>query len=181
MTRAFTGLAALVPHKLRTMLVKRFSRFVVAAAAALGANQITLTICLGVLRVGALQAALTAWIVSAGVSYLVSRWAWERKGRPQVFKETLPFWLVSIGAGAVLASVTKLANYQAIAMHLSVSRRVLFDDAANFLANCFTFITRFLIFHYILFRERRPEAAPAGVAGPGGEPPLVTTGVKADE
>ena len=36
------------------------------------------------------------------------------------------------------------------------TQRVLFIDAAFFLANCVTFLTRFFVFHYILFAERNP-------------------------
>ena len=183
MTRELPGFAGAVQRRLRTTVAKRFSRFTVAAAAALGTNQITLTICLGPLRWTAGRSAITAWAAAAAVSYLVSRWAWERKGRPNVLKETLPFWMVSIGAAIVLTTATKFANQQAISMGLGHTRQVLFDDAANLLANCVTFLTRFVIFHYVLFADRKKvrnttALAPASSLGEpcGPVSPSVPTG-----
>ena len=45
-------------------------------------------------------------------------------------------------------------------------------NGAYFLANCLTFVARFVIFHYVLFA--RPKAAPAGRPGQEelSEPPV---------
>ncbi len=88
------------------------------------------------------------------MSYVLSRWAWERKGKPNLLRETLPFWVVSVGTAIVLTLTTKWANQQALAMDMGHVQRVLFADLAYFLANCVTFLTRFVIFHYVLFKDR---------------------------
>jgi putative flippase GtrA len=187
MTRQSPRIVTAVRNKLRSTVGKRFSRFAVAAVAAVAASQITLTVCLGVLDLTAGKSALAAWVAGAGTSYMVSRWAWERKGRPDLLKETLPFWLVAIGAAIVLTTVTKFANQWAISMGLTGAQQVLFVDAAFFLANCFTFVTRFVIFHYVLFTDRGLAPPPSGVsaaatpvAGPaestGFEEPLAASG-----
>lgn len=176
MTDHLPGIVATVRSKLRTTIGKRFSRFAVAAAFALVASQTTLAVCLGLARWTAGRSALAAWVAGAGTSYLVSRWAWERKGRPHLLKETLPFWAIAVGTAIVLTATTKFANHRAIAMGLSHSQQVIFDGAAFFIANCVTFITRFLIFHYVLFADRgsRPVPAAAAVAVPAsaGSPPV---------
>lgn len=169
-------------RKARPVVGKRFRRFVLAAAAAFTASQVTLTICLGPLRWTAGASALIAWLMGAATSYLVSRWAWERKGRPQLLRETLPFWIVALGTAVVLTLATKYANQQAFSMGLSHGQRVLFADGAYFVANIGTFLSRFLIFHYVLFADRKPRRAarpgPAGEAlltGPDGYPHLEAT------
>lgn len=154
MTFGPSRISAAVKSRLQTSVGKRFSRFILVAVAAVIASQLTLTICLGPLGVTAGKSAIAAWFVGAAVSYVLSRWAWERKGKPNLLKETLPFGVVAIGTAIVLTLTTKWANQQAISMNLSHAQRVLFVDAAYFLANCVTFLTRFLIFHYILFRDR---------------------------
>ena len=166
MTHRVASIVAAANSRLRTTAGKRFRRFVVAAVAALVASQTTLAACLGALHWSAGRSALTAWVAGAGTSYLVSRWAWERRGIPHPLKETIPFWLVAIGAAIVLTTTTKFANQRALAMGLSGTQRVMFDGAAYFVANCVTFVTRFLIFHYVLFADRRPHAAlPARAPG----------------
>jgi putative flippase GtrA len=156
--------ARTVQRKFRGTTGKRFSRFMVAAVGAVMASQLTLTICLGALHWTAGRSALTAWIAGATVSYLASRWARERRGRPQFLRETLPFWMVAVGTAIVLTAVTKFANQYAISMGLSHVQRVVFLDGCFFFANFATFLTRFMIFHYLLFSERtsRPRSVAQG-------------------
>lgn len=143
-----------VNDRLRSATGKRFRRFVLAAVVAVLSSQITLTLCLGIFHLAAYKAGFVAWFAGAAASYIMSRWAWERKGRPHLLRETLPFWLIAVGVAIVLTSTTKFANDLALSMGLAHARRVLFVDAAFFLMNCVTFLSRFFIFHYILFVER---------------------------
>jgi putative flippase GtrA len=154
MTLGSTRIGAAIERKLHTSVGKRFSRFILVAAGAVIASQATLAICLGPIGWTAGRSALTAWLIGAAVSYVLSRWAWERKGKPNLLKETLPFWIVAVGTAIVLTATTKWANQRALAMGLPDNERLMFTAAAYFLANCVTFLTRFLIFHYILFRDR---------------------------
>jgi putative flippase GtrA len=154
MTFGSSRIGAAVRRRLQTSVGKRFSRFILVAAGAVIASQATLTICLGPVGWTAGRSAVAAWLAGAAVSYVLSRWAWERKGKPSLLKETVPFWIVAVGTAVVLTLTTKWANHQAISMNLSHVERVLFADLAYFLANCVTFVTRFLIFHYVLFKDR---------------------------
>jgi putative flippase GtrA len=154
MTLGSTRIGAAIRHKLQTSVGKRFSRFILVATAAVIASQITLAVCLGVVGLTAGKAALAAWLAGAAVSYVLSRWAWERKGKPNLLKETLPFWIVAVGTAVVLTLATKWANQEAISMDLPKGQRLLFVASAYFVANCVTFLTRFVIFHYVLFKDR---------------------------
>ena len=176
MTLGSTRIGAAVERRLQTPVGKRFSRFILVAAGAVIASQVTLAICLGPIGWTAGRSALTAWLAGAAVSYVLSRWAWERKGRPNLLKETLPFWIVAVGTAIVLTLTTKWANQRAIAMDMSHAERVLFVGAAYFLANCVTFLTRFLIFHYILFRDRGSKVSELVSELPASERPGATSG-----
>jgi putative flippase GtrA len=175
MTFGPSRISAAVRRRLQTTLGKRFSRFVVVAACAVVASQVTLTIFLGPVGWTAGKSAIAAWVVGAAVSYVMSRWAWERKGKPNLLKETLPFWIVAIGTAVVLTLTTKWANEQAIDMGLSHAQRVLFADAAYFVANCVTFLTRFLIFHYVLFKDRGSKVSELVSELPASELPGATS------
>jgi putative flippase GtrA len=171
MTLGSTRIGAAIQRRLHTSVGKRFSRFILVAAAAVIASQVTLAVCLGPVGWTAGRSALTAWLAGAAVSYVLSRWAWERKGRPNLLKETLPFWIVSVGTAIVLTLTTKWANQQAISMGLSHAERVAFAGAAYFAANCVTFLTRFLIFHYILFKDRGAKVSELVAELPASEMP----------
>ena len=153
-------------EKLRSNVVKRFVRFAPAAVCAVAATQITYIICIGPANLTAGISGALGWFAGASVSYVISRWAWERKGRPSALKETLPFVAVSICAGIILTLASKFGNSVAadMGLHHGVGK-VLVADAFYFAANCLTFALRFLIFHFVLFRDRSAGEALAVVEG----------------
>jgi putative flippase GtrA len=153
-------------RRLRTPAGKRFARFVPVALAAVIVSQVVLVLLNGPGHVSAGAAGIIASMIAAGVSYVLSRWAWERKGKPDWLRETLPFWAVSIGVWLILGLTTHLASVWATSMDLHHWRRILVVNGAYFLVNCVTFVTRFLIFHYLLFADRSAKA-PATPATPG--------------
>jgi putative flippase GtrA len=166
---AWRMLPAPLRRRLNKSTARRFIRFLPAAAGAVCASQIIYIICIGPAGVGAGLSAVAGWVAGAAVSYVISRWAWERKGRPDLLRETLPFWAVSIGAGIVLVLASKLGAQVAHSMGAHGVTRVLIDDGFYFTANCATFLARFMIFHYVLFVDRGSAAAadPASAAVPG--------------
>ena len=153
-------------EKLRSNVVKRFVRFAPAAVCAVAATQITYIICIGPANLTAGISGALGWFAGAAVSYVISRWAWERKGRPSVLKETIPFAIVSICAGIILTLASKFGNHVAASMGLHHgAAQVIVADAFYFAANCLTFALRFLIFHFVLFRDRSAGEALAVVEG----------------
>lgn len=165
MTFASTRVYAALKRKLQTAVGRRFSRFASVAVASLAATQIALTLLVGVAHVTAGTAGVAASVIGAAVSYVLSRWAWERKGRPSVLRETIPFWAVSAAAWCVLGLASHFSSVWATSMGLPHWQRVGFIDAGYFVANTFTFLSRFLIFHYLLFADR--GSAAAAVPAPG--------------
>src|SRR5271155_2160824 len=138
-------------RKARSTLGIRFGRFAVAAIAAFVTTEVVLTICAGPLDLSATWASLIAWFSGALVSYILSRWAWKRKGRPSLLKETLPFWVVSAMVIVILTLATKFAYHSASWLNLQGAERVLYVDLVYGVANLGTFFLRFLFFHYVLF------------------------------
>jgi putative flippase GtrA len=170
MALAQNRIIAPVWAKLRTKVGVRFTRFVGVAIAALATSEILLSICNGVFHMTATPAALISTFSGAAVSYVLSRWAWERKGRPDVLRETLPFWVISAVVWVILLLATKLGYHMATWLGLHGWKHVLVVDVVYFLANIVTFLVRFVIFHYILFTDRT-TAARAAATGPDAVPP----------
>jgi putative flippase GtrA len=138
-----------ITRKARSKLGIRFGRFAVAA------------ICAGPLNLSSTWATLVAWFSGALVSYILSRWAWKRKGRPSLLKETLPFWVVSAMVVAILTLANKFGYHSAGWWHLHGAERVLYLDAVYGVANLGTFALRFLFFHYVLFAGSAGRPGPA--------------------
>ena len=177
-SRLFTTLR----RRIRGTLGTRFARFTGAAAAALTATEVALTISNGVFHLTATPAALLSWFAGAVVSYVLSRWAWNRTGRPDVLRETIPFWAISLAVIAVLTLANKFGYRSAAWLHLAGAGHVLWVDLVWLVANFGTFLLRFAIFHRVLFTDRsaarrqpaagrcRGRAPPAEARGPAGPP-----------
>ncbi len=169
MALAQNGLVAAVWDKLRTKVGVRFTRFAGVALASLATAEIALTLCNGVFHMTATPAALISTFAGAFVSYVLSRWAWERKGKPDILRETLPFWVISAMVWVVLWLATKLGYHMASWLGLHGFKHVLLVDLVYLVANFVTFVLRFVIFHYVLFAEPA-TAARAAATGPDAIP-----------
>ncbi len=151
--RAHRMVRAVYAYGVRTV-GRRFTRFAFGSAMALAASEITLITCLGAGKLWPTVSATVAWFAGAVTSYVLSRWAWERRGRPHLLKETLPFWLIAAGTIVFLSLATSLAHHLALSMGMRPIPRLAFVGAAYLVANAVTFLSRFAIFHYVLFADR---------------------------
>ncbi len=152
-------LPAGLANRLRTRVGKQFFRFALVAAASLAASEAALFVFTQLVHLTYGASGVCSAMVGAIVSYFLSRWAWQRKGMPSVLRETVPFWLVSVGAWLVLGLATKLGHYIAKSVGAHGFKDYIIVGGVYFAANCLTFVLRFLVFHYVLFADR-------GKAGP---------------
>jgi putative flippase GtrA len=149
-------------RKVRTTLGIRFGRFAVAAISAFATSEIVYVFCAGPLALSSTEATLVGWFSGVVVSYVLSRWAWERKGRPNLLRETVPFCVVSAIVIVVLELADKYLGYHpAVWWHLHGTERALYLAAVYGVANLFTFLLRFLFFHYVLFAGSAARPGPA--------------------
>jgi putative flippase GtrA len=155
-------LPASVARWLDTEAGRRFSRFILVALAAVITSQVVLGLLTGPVNLDAGLSGVIAAMVAALVSYLLSRWAWERKGKPDLLRETLPFWAVSLAVWGILGLTSHYAGVWAASMGYTHLKKHLVVQGAYFLMNCITFVARFLIFHYVLF-ARRDRSTPQPV------------------
>ena len=135
---------------------RRLLRFAPAAVLALAATQITYFLCASVVQTTGRVSGFAGWLAGAVVSYGVSRWAWERRGRPDLVKETLPFVAISLAVGVVLTEASHFAYKGGAALGLHGIEFGLFVQGLYLIANGITFITRFIIFNWLVFADRRP-------------------------
>jgi putative flippase GtrA len=133
---------------------RRLLRFAPAAVLALAATQITYFLCVSVVHTTGRVSGFTGWLAGAIVSYCVSRWAWERRGRPQLVRETLPFVAISLAVGAVLTEASHFAYREAGVLGLHGIKFGLFVQGLYIAANAVTFVIRFLLFNYLVFADR---------------------------
>jgi putative flippase GtrA len=147
-------LPAPIARRLETEAGLRFARFILVALAAVITSQVVLGLLTGPVNLDAGLSGVIAAMVAALVSYLLSRWAWERKGKPDLLRETLPFWAVSLAVWGILGLTSHYAGVWAQSMDYTHLKKHLVVQGAYLLMNCVTFVARFLFFHYVLFASR---------------------------
>lgn len=115
---------------------------------------VILTIVYGVLRLwGAVVSTLFSNIMAGIPSYYLNRrWVWGKGGRSHIWRELLPFWVMSI-TGILFALYTaSLAQHFANEHHLQHLARTALVVGANVAAFGILWILKFLILNR-LFRE----------------------------
>jgi putative flippase GtrA len=113
-----------------------------------------LTIVYGVLRLwGEVVSTLFANIMAGIPSYILNRrWVWGKSGRSHMWREILPFWVMSIsGIGFALYSASLAHNY-ADAHNLQHLARTVLVVGANVAAFGILWVLKFLILNR-LFAE----------------------------
>jgi putative flippase GtrA len=145
-------------HWLHRNATMRLIRFMGVAGVALATSLITVAVCDGAWHLTSVPTALISQVTGAIVSYLLSRWAWERKGKPDLLRETLPFWGAFVVATVISTLFTKLGYHMAAWMHLHGFKDVLVVEIVYFVGNVITFLMRFFFFHFVLFAERKADA-----------------------
>lgn len=168
-SRFATSLLGRLPEPVRrrssSATGRRMLRFAPAAAMALAASQISYFLCGSVWHLTGRVTGAAAWLAGALVSYLVSRWAWERRGRPRLLAETLPFVAISVATGAVLIEASHWGYLEAGALGLHGWAFHLATQGFYLAANLVTFIGRFVIFNFVLFANRNANPGSAGQRG----------------
>jgi putative flippase GtrA len=162
---AWRLIPAPIERKMRTEAGKRFTRFAGVAIAAVITSQVMLGLLTGPINLSAGLSGVLAGMSAALVSYVLSRWAWDRKGKPDLLRETLPFWAVSVAVWLILGLTSHYASVWAHSHDYTHVTKHLIVQGAYLLMNCVTFVGRFLILHYVLFAPKKA----AKHAGPPAE------------
>lgn len=95
--------------------------------------------------------------------YLNRQWAWGKSGRSHMFKEVLPFWLVSFAGLGLSTVAAALAHDFSVSHHLHHLTRTVVVLGANLGAYAILWIGKFLLFNQ-LFRHSATTAADDGAA-----------------
>jgi putative flippase GtrA len=133
---------------------RRMARFAPAAMVALAASQLAYFLGGNVWHLTGRVTGAAGWLAGAAVSYVVSRWAWERRGRPRFLRETLPFVAISAVNGPVLIEASHFGYREAGALGLHGVAFHAFTQGFYLAANGVTFIVRFVIFNFVVFADR---------------------------
>jgi putative flippase GtrA len=139
-----------VPDATRLELAKTKLRkpilYSLVSVIAVTVSQIVLVICHGVFDLGAVPSNIIAVAAGTVPSYELNRsWVWGKTSKSHLWKEVVPFWALAF-LGLVLSTVVVgiVENYNDSTLAIS---------AANLGAFGVLWVGKFLLLHYVLFKD----------------------------
>jgi putative flippase GtrA len=157
-TAARTGRARAIA---RRPGVRRFSKYAVGSVVAFGASNVAFLVLYGLGLTSPQVASVLAFAAGIPVNYVLNRrWAWERRGRPGVRDELLPY--AAVVATSVIGSAvgTWAADRWVQSADLPRALEVGFVDAAFVAVNGTLFLLKYVLLDRLVFRERTTATAP---------------------
>lgn len=137
-----------------------FVRYAAGSLIAAGCSEVTLVAAYGLFGVGARTATILAWAAGAVPNYVLNRrWAWKQRGRASFLRETLPYWVITLGTAVLAVTATTLADDW---VHRAVAGRVaqsLLLGLVYLAAYGFVFVLKYFLFDNMVF-SKRPSTKP---------------------
>ena len=146
---------------LRSRLGIRFTRYTGSSLVAVGVGQLAFLLVYTATDYHGGVASVVAFFAGAIPKYALNRmWAWERRGRPQMWRETLPYAAV-VGTSLVLtALMTRTADHYVRQFVEADNLRTFLVWAAFIGTNGLLFLVKFVLFDRVVFSDPSREQPP---------------------
>jgi putative flippase GtrA len=153
-----------VKELVRTPQVQKLARYTAVSIISALTSLVLLTLIYGVLRLwGEVTSVLVANVLAGIPSYLLNRqWVWGKSGRSHLWREVLPFWVVSITGILFSLFAASLARNFANAHHLDHFQRTVLVVGANVSAFAIVWFLKFLILNRLFAQLADAELGPEG-------------------
>ena len=110
----------------RTPVAVRLWRYGAGSVVAFATSAVVLFVCLSWFRLGAITSTIIAFLAGAIPNWLLNRrWAWEKRGRDGVFKETTLYVIVSVVALVASSAADKFTAVQASQLSSHIEKDLL--------------------------------------------------------
>ena len=87
--------------------VRRVSTYTAGSVIAAGCSEVALVVCYGLLHLPPAVSSTIAWVAGAVPNYWLNRsWTWQRRGRPSLTREVLPYAAIILATLGLAALAT---------------------------------------------------------------------------
>lgn len=140
-----------------TRRIKLF-RYTAGSVIAFATSEVVFIALFGPHVLGARGSSIIASIAGILPGYYLNRnWAWQRSGRSHPLREVAPYWITVIVSTLLAAAAIGAVNDAAEDM--SRSSRTVINAATYMAVYGVIFVAKFIIFNYVLFRDRGAKPA----------------------
>lgn len=142
-------LVATVWAWLHTREGRKLFRYTMTSVISTGVSLFVLGLVFGVLRLWSeVPSTIFANVVAAFPSYWLNRrWAWGKSGRSHVFKEVLPFWVMSAASIAFSMVGASVARYLGHRLQLDHFEQTLLVLVANVMSFGIFWVLKLMVFN----------------------------------
>lgn len=160
--RTEQGLVAKVAHVVRHPSSLKVVKYASVSVISTVFSQVTLLLTFGVYRVmSEVPANLVANVVATVPSYYLNRsWVWGKNGKSHLWREVVPFWVLSFVGLAFSSLAVWLAGDVARDHHLSHLGISVMVNGANFVSFGILWIGKFLVYQKLF--HAAPVELPSG-------------------
>jgi putative flippase GtrA len=156
---AFTPAAVMAA--VRTPEGRKVFRYTVVSMISFVIGLTVLGVCKGLFRWSAFTSNLVAAAVATGPAYALNRrWAWGKSGRSHLWKEVVPFWVLSFVGLAFSTYWAVLAEGLAKHDHLSHLMQTAAVEAAVIFSYAVLWVGKFVIMNKLLFVDHQERFEP---------------------
>lgn len=144
---------------LRSESGRKGLRYATVSAVAIAVSLAALGFCYGVLHLSASWSQTIAVIVSTVPSYYLNRaWVWGKNGKSHLWKEIVPFWVISIAQYLISVVVINFGEQHVVAATDSKMWQTIGLQVISLFTYGVMWIAKFILFNKVLFAHR-PAAA----------------------
>ena len=152
------------PPLWRRPLAVRLAKFTAGSAVATVISEVAFLLMYGLLHAGTRLAGVVAFVAGAIPNWALNRrWTWQRRGRPRLGREVMPYVAVVIATAVAATALSGLADDWVRALDTPRSVQVGLVGMAYLLPFGVVFLLKFVLFERVVFSgppERSPAAAP---------------------
>jgi len=149
----------------RRPLAVRLAKYTAGSAVATVISELAFLVVYGVAGAGTRLAGVVAFVAGAIPNWTLNRrWTWQRRGRPRLGREVLPYVVVVIATAVAATAFSGLADDWVRGLATPRSFQVALVGMAYLLPYGAVFLLKFLLFERVVFSgppARSPEAAPS--------------------
>jgi putative flippase GtrA len=177
MRKAVQHPVAFAREYIRSAHFRRFLRYSSVSAVSTVVSLSCLYLFFRVLHIGtATDSNLLATAVASVPAYYLNRtWAWGKSGRSHVFREVLPFWMITVIGVILSTTAVHFAAVEAKDHHLSKDAETIAVEFANFFTYGVLWFAKFSFFNRVLFKVKPEDFEETVVADGPGEIAAVAT------
>jgi putative flippase GtrA len=137
---------------------RRLTTYTTGSVVAAVCSEVVLVACYGILGLAPAASSTIAWVAGAVPNYWLNRtWTWQRRGRPSLRHEVLPYVVIILATLLLAAVVT--AGVDAWLRGLDISGTVRTSAVAG--AFLGVYVIMFVVRYLLLDRLFRPRPGPA--------------------